>query len=388
MARNIVIGIDVGTTATRVAVCEFVRGENYPRVLGIGMSPSLSLRHGYITNVEDAVKSIKKAVISAEESSGIKIKKAFVSIGGISLESISGSGTAVISKADGEITTLDVSKAITESEESIKIPNKKIIHVIPVSYKIDGKDVPGRPEGMRGIKIEVKTLFITCLEQHLDDLVTAITLAGIEVIDVIASPLAESQVALSERQKAAGSALVNIGSETLSVSVFENNVVQALKIFSIGSTDITNDIALGLKISLEEAEGLKIGSLIKEYPKKKLDQIIEARLSDIFELVENYLKKIKRNGLLPAGVILSGGGSNITGIEEHAKNLLKLPAKIASSENLGPKNKLRDPAWLVSIGLCHAEKRGGHNFGENSSLTKPLQEILNFFRSIGGQLMP
>ncbi len=387
MTRNIVIGIDVGTTATRVAVCEFVRNENFPRILGYGQAPEIGLRHGYITNIDDAARSIKKAVGLAEENSGIKIKRAFISIGGLSLESIITLGSAVISRADGEVTTLDVSKAISESEGILKIPNKKIIHVIPVSYKIDGKDVLGRPEGMKGIKLEVKTLFVTCLEQHLDDLVTATALAGVEVIDVLAAPLAEAQAALSDRQKTAGSILVNIGSETVSLSVYENNVIQALRVFSIGSTDITNDIALGLKISLEEAEGLKIGSLIRDYPKKKLDQIIEARLSDIFELVENYLKKIKRNGLLPAGIILSGGGSSIPGTEGHARDFLKLPAKIATADNLGPKNKLRDPSWFVALGLCLAEGHRGRGSSANHS-NKPLEEIKNFFRSLGSQLMP
>jgi cell division protein FtsA len=387
MIKNIAVGIDVGTHTTRVVVCEFVKGENTPRILGMGYSPSKGLRHGYVTNTGDAAKSIRRAVADAEKASGIKIKRAYVSIGGISLESASGAGSAVVSRADGEVTALDVSKALTESEESLKIPNKKIIHAIPTLYKLDGKEIHGRPEGMKGVKLEIKTLFITCLEQHLEDLIAAAGEAGIDIIDVIASPLAESLVVLNEKQKAAGCILVDIGAETVSIAVFENGAAQALHVFSIGSTDITNDIALGLKIPLEEAEGLKIGSIIRDYPKKKLDQIIEARLSDVFELIENYLKKIKRNGLLPAGVVMTGGGSNISMIEDLSRDFLKLPSKIGAAEIFSSaKGKIRDSSWFVALGLTMAQK----DFSEAypSSVGAGLRSVKNFFKSITDQLLP
>jgi len=387
MIKNIAVGIDIGTHTTRVVVCGFNKGEATPRILGTGMASSRGLRHGYVVNTEEATKCITRAVIEAEKSSGIKIKRAFISIGGISLGSSSGVGSAVISRADGEVTALDVNKALEESEINLKITNKKIIHIIPTLYKLDGKEVLGKPEGMKGVKLEVKTLFVTCLEQHLDDLVATISQAGIEVTDVIASPLADSLVVLNEKQKTAGCILVDIGAETVSVAVFENGAAQALHVFSIGSTDITNDIALGLKIPLEEAEGLKIGSIIRDYPKKKLDQIIEARLSDVFELIENYLKKIKRNGLLPAGIIMTGGGSNIATIEELSKNFLKLPSKLGVAELFNnSKIKIRDSSWFVALGLCLAQKdsvetySGNRNQGGNS--------LKNFFKSIGNQLLP
>src|SRR3990172_7336719 len=387
MIKNIAVGIDVGTHTTRVVVCEFGKGDKAPRILGLGETSSRGLRKGYVTNIEEAGKSIRRAVTEAEKNSGIKIKRAYVSVGGISLESISGFGSAVVSRADGEVTTLDVNKALSESEDGLKIPNKKIIHVIPTIYKLDGKEVLGKPEGMKGVKLEIKTLFVTCLTQHLDDLVAAISLSGVEVIDVIASPLATSLIVLNEKQKTAGCILVDIGAETVSIAIFENGAIQALHVFSIGSTDITKDNALGLKIPLEEAEGLKIGSIIRDFPKKKLDQIIEARLSDVFELIENYLKKIKRNGLLPAGVIMTGGRSNISTIEELSKNFLKLPSKLGVAELFNnSKIKIRDSSWFVALGLCLAQKdsvetySGNRNQGGNS--------LKNFFKSIGNQLLP
>ena len=387
MAKNIAVGIDIGTHTTRVVVCEFVKGEIAPRILGTGMAHSRGLRHGYVVNIEDAGKGISRAAAEAEKNSGIKIKRAYVSIGGISLDATSGTGSAVISRADGQVTALDVNKAMEESENNLKIPNKKIIHVIPTIYRLDGKEVLGKPEGMKGVKLEIKTLFVTCLEQHLDDLAAAVSIAGIEVIDVIASPLSSSLVVLSDKQKTAGCILVDIGAETVSIAVFENGTVQALHVFSIGSTDITNDIALGLKIPLEEAEGLKIGSIIRDYPKKKLDQIIEARLSDVFELIENYLKKIKRSGLLPAGVIMTGGGSNISMIEELSKNFLKLPSKLGTADIFqNSKVKVRDSSWFVALGLCLAQRNSTETYA--SSRNQGGNSLKNFFKSIGNQLLP
>jgi len=387
MIKNIAVGIDVGTHTTRVVVCEFGKGDKAPRILGLGETSSRGLRKGYVTNIEEAGKSIRRAVTEAEKNSGIKIKRAYVSVGGISLESISGFGSAVVSRADGEVTTLDVNKALSESEDGLKIPNKKIIHVIPTIYKLDGKEVLGKPEGMKGVKLEIKTLFVTCLTQHLDDLVAAISLSGVEVIDVIASPLATSLIVLNDKQKTAGCILVDIGAETVSIAIFENGAIQALHVFSIGSTDITNDIALGLKIPLEEAEGLKIGSIIRDFPKKKLDQIIEARLSDVFELIENYLKKIKRNGLLPAGVIMTGGGANISMIEELSRKFLQLPSKLGTAEILnGTKSKLRDSSWFVALGLSMAQRGQTENY--SGSVGSGLRSVRNFFKSITNQLLP
>jgi cell division protein FtsA len=351
--RNITVGIDLGTSITRVVVAEKAKGNLMPVVLGVGTSPSNGLRHGYITDIDAASLIIKKAVKEAEKNSGVKIKNALVSIGGISLKTDFGVGTSIISRADTEVTDLDIQKAIKASEQSFNIPNRKILFKNPLSFKIDGKEIYGRPEGMKGVKLEVRMLFISASSQHIDDLVSACIDAGIEPLDIIPSPIAASAVALNSKQKTVGVGLVNIGAETVSIIVYEENKVIGAHVFSIGSTDITNDIALGLKISLEEAETIKLGGMIGNHTKKKLDEIIEARLSDIFELVESYLKKIKRSELLPAGVVLTGGGSSLSIIEEFAKNELRLPIKIGTAEiATALKGKMRDSAWFVSYGLA------------------------------------
>ena len=359
MSRNIAVGIDIGTYQIKVVVAsnDGEKDNGLPSIIGAGFAESKGMRHGYIINHSDVIKSLKKAIAQAEKTSGMKIKKAYLSLGGIGLNGIVSHGSIIISKADSEITDLDAKNVLATAESEIPKSfsiNKKVIQSIPISYKVDGKKILGRPIGMKGSKFEVKALFIMCLEQHLNDLVESVEKAGIEVLDVMASPLAASIVNLTKTQKIAGCVLANIGSETVSIVVIENNIPISLEIFPIGGIDITNDIALGLKIPLEEAERLKLKADSEpQYPRKKLDEIIAARLSDIFELIETHLKKIGRSGLLPAGIVLTGGGSGIEIIEDLAKSSLKLPSKVASVsfERNGKKEQLKDASWSVAYGL-------------------------------------
>jgi len=387
MIRNISVGIDVGSSMTRVIVGEFFKGEKNPKIIGVGESETSGLRHGYIVDPSQATTSVRNAVAMAEKSSGIKIKRAFISVGGVSLRGELSSGSAIISKADGEVTSLDINKALLECEDSLNLNNKKIVQVFHLSSKLDGREVLGRLEGMRGTKLEIKALFVTYSIQHLEDLVEVLEKAGVETIDVIASSLAISQIVLSEKQKIVGVALVNIGHQTTSLSVFENGLLISVQTFSIGGTDITNDIALGFKIPLETAEKLKRGNVEDSFSKKKLDEIIEARLSDIFELVGNHLKKIKRDELLPAGVIFTGGGANIEGIEELSKSILKLPAERGETDIFGNlKTKLRDSSYFTAVGLVvSGRESGGYS---NSSLKNIFKDLKNTIKSSIKQLMP
>ncbi len=353
--KNIAVGIDIGTHQIKVIVAE-ANPNGLPIVLATSCVESKGIRHGYVENISEATASLKNAIKVAKEESGMEIKEAYLSIGGIGLGSIFSHGSAVISKADQEVTELDVNKSIKSSETGIPqsmIMNRRIIYTIPLAHKIDGKISLGSPIGARGSKLESRTLFITCIEKHFHDLIRVTEEAGISVIDVTASPIAGSTVTLNKAQKNAGCVLANIGAETVSIVVYENSIPISLEIFSIGSNDITNDIALGLKISLEEAEQVKIDPT-HNYSKKRLEEIIVARLSDIFELIENHLKKIGKNGLLPAGIIFTGEGSKISPIEELAKVYLKLPSKV-SGALVGSQDKgiqIQDPKWSTAYGLC------------------------------------
>ncbi|MBI5005027.1 MAG: cell division protein FtsA [Candidatus Lloydbacteria bacterium] len=353
MSRLIATGIDVGTAFIRVVVAEQKKGDTSTKILGVGIAESKGMRHGYVVNPKETSKSIRAAIQLAQKNAKVPIKSAFVSMSGISLSAALSQSSVIISKADGEITDIDIKKVISTAEEKLDDKNQQLLHSIPLRFMIDGKEILGRPNGLRGIKFEAKMLCITSLSQHADDLVNVIQDSGIAVEDIMAAPIAASLVTLSRQQKTAGCVLANIGSETVSICVFENNLPVSLEVFPIGSTDITNDIALGLKISLDEAERIKLGDTVHAYSEKRLNEIIEARLSDIFELIEAHLRKIRRNGLLPAGIVLTGGGVSLRNIADLAKISLKLPAQIAEPQyavNSG--HQIHDSSWAVAYGLC------------------------------------
>lgn len=357
--RSIVTGIDIGTYQVKVVIASTheLNEKGFPRVLGTGIAETKGIRHGYVVNADEVAKSIHMAVKNAERVAKHKIKRAFVSIGGIGLGTITSTCATIVTRADSEITSLDIQKLHQQCEKDIPqniILNKKIIHQIPIQYKIDGKPVLGRPEGMKANRLEVKMMYITCLEHHVSDILQAVESAGIDVQDVMASPIAASLVTLSKTQKIAGCVLANIGAETVSIAVFENNIPISLEVFPIGSTDITNDIALGLKVPLEEAEQIKVGAITStSYPRKKLEDIIYARLTDIFELIEAHLKKIGRSGLLPAGIVITGGGSGLGTVDDFAKAALRLPARIGTIfTSTQEKENFKDSSWAVAYGLC------------------------------------
>lgn len=357
MRDRIIAGIDVGTYQVKVVVVKNAKKRNsqaLPQIIGTGYAESRGLRNGYIINEPDVARSVRSAVMQAEKAAGVEIKKAYVSIGSIGLDEIFSHGEVITSRADSEITQADLDKAMQDSEERVQehIPNRKILHAIPLAFSVDGEHVMGRPHGLKGTKLEVESLFITTFEQHLNDLVNTIESVGITIEDVMAAPLAASFVMLTKAQKRAGCVLANVGAETVSIAVFENSIPVSLKVFPIGSNDITNDIALGLKIPLEEAEKIKRGGMTStNYSKKKLDEIIASRLSDIFELIDAHLKKIKRDGLLPAGIIITGGGSGLASIQDLARAELQLPSRIATLDP-AQNGKVRDASWAVAYGLC------------------------------------
>jgi cell division protein FtsA len=356
--NNFVTGIDIGTYHVKVVIAEAPDSpREAPRVLGTGYAESRGLKQGYIISTGDISRSIAAAVAQASKAARVKVKRAYLSVGGVGLDEAFSRGEAVVERGDSEITDRDIPRAIRASEQALSpaaLMNRKIIHTIPLRYFVDGARVLGRsPAGMKGMKLAVETLFITCLERHVNDLVEAVEAAGVEVEDVVASPLAASFVALNKMQKRVGCVLANVGSETLSVVVFEDTMPVSVKVFPVGSSDITNDIALGLRISPEEAEQLKQGAVLgAPYSKRKVEDIVSRRVSDMFKLIEAHLKKIGKNDLLPAGIILTGGGSSVATMTDLAKAVLRLPSRTAVlAEGPAAKMQLRDGSWAVAYGL-------------------------------------
>lgn len=365
MSSNIIVGLDIGTSTIRTVICRASQTGHSPEVLAYSDAPAFGLRHGYITNHQDAVKSIRRSIKSAEKAlGGVSVKKVFLGAGGIGLSSFVSTGAVMITRADSEITQQDLEDAVLQAREQLPlqyIQNRRILHESPIDFFIDGQQVLGHPVGLKGVRLEAKILFITLLEPHIQGLIEVVEDAGYEIIDVVAAPLAASFVSLTKAERIAGCLLVNIGSETLSIIVYSDDKPVSLEVFQIGGNDITNDIALGLQVSLEDAEVIKKDHDRGEnhgFSKKKLDDIVSARLSDMLDLVETHLKRIGKNGMLPAGIIITGGGSRITTVEDVAKAYLKLPSKIGKINCLTDEKtcennvKIKDATWAVSYGLC------------------------------------
>lgn len=378
----------MGSAKTRVLVAEILKGEKNPKIIGVGESDTEGIKHGYITNVSLASESIRKAVEMAEKSSELKIKKASIALGGFTLLGEKSSGSSIVSKADGEVTFLDIEKAIEDAENNLKSDNKKIIKTIPLLFKLDGQEVLGDPEGMKGTKLEIDTLFITYSSQHFEKLLDALTEIGVEPIEIIPANYSASDIVLSKKDKMLGAVLVNIGSHTLTVSVFENEKMISLQTFPIGSSSVINDIALGMKVSLEKAEDFLFNGVDSSQTRKKLEEIIEARVSDFFTVVTKHLRKVNRNEVLPAGAVFIGGGSKINNLEKMSTDTLSLPSRIGITEmfNSSTKTKLRDPSWFCVLGLLNAEK-DNYDYS-NNSYAGLWKNIKNTIKSSIKQLMP
>lgn len=389
MPRRIAAGIDIGTHQTKVVVVEEVSdGKAHEvRIIGTGLAPSAGLRHGYVVDIEDVAASVKMARRQAENAARVPIKNAFLAIGGISLDEARGTGACMISRADAEVTDLDLDRALENARQVAEgqFLNRRVLHEIPVEFRVDGNKALGDPVGMKGTRLEGDYLFITCLAAHADALVSAVENADIEVLDVMASPLAGSYVTLTKDQKMKGCVLANIGAETLSIVVYDENVPVSLKVFPTGGSSITDELALGFRVSLEDAERIKMGRLSgSEYPRKRVDEIIASRFKGMFELVDKHLKTLGKRGNLPAGIILSGGASGQGSVTDIAKGSLALPSRIADLQ-VPPDAKIKDATWAVAYGLAlwgltgetDSPRRGGISVkGLQKSAVKFLRQFL------------
>ena len=394
MKQQITIGIDIGTSMTRVVAC-IDDNTGLPKIAASSSVDTRGMRHGYITNREEVLLGLKRAVQEVEKEIGTRIKTAAIAIGGVGISSEYAIGMSIATRADGIISKFDIEKAIQDAETHIDLKNKTILHSFPILFKVDGRELPTRPEGITGVKLEVKTLFVTCFQQHLDDLLTVAQEAGIRITGFTATPIATQKLLLTDLQRNFGCTLIDIGAETVSVSVFENNTLTSLFVFAIGSLDITKDIALGLRVTPEEAESIKLGTVsFQSGSKKKLDEIIEARLSDIFELIDKYFKKIGRSGLLPAGAIIVGGGSRLQLVDSVAKQMLRIPVKVAHVDVPGTKGTVKDNRLLVaySIAVGNEEPQqgtvGGGKIRRSSSTSGDGDGIIDTIKAFFKQLIP
>lgn len=373
--RGARVGIDIGTTTVTTLVA---RGEKDAkiRVLGVGSAPSAGLRRGVVVDAEETARSLRHSVEEASRASGMAIRSASVAVGGAHVGSFLTRGFIAVSRADGEITEEDVARVIQSSENAIpRSPNREVIHVIPRAFKVDGEGGIANPVGMVGMKLEVEALVIDGAKSALQNVARACDLAGVEVEDWRSGILAAAEVLLSKQQKELGVILLDLGAGTSDFAIFEEGRVVDVGSIPIGGGHITSDIAIGLRTQVAIAEEIKLrhaqafsdGSrpikrdVIRltdfvegdpsEFATRDLAEIVNARLSDIFELTGKALRKVGRVGLLPGGIVLTGGVTDTTGIQDLARHELKLPAEVAKAISLDAITDVLPTRFAIPLGL-------------------------------------
>lgn len=381
-------GIDIGTHYIKVVVAAPPTSNDSPmQILATATSASKGMRHGYIVDTKEVTRAIHDAVHRASQAARVPIKGARIAMGGISLEEVHSQADITLTASGGIVTDHEIERVLAESEKraSTRLNNRTVVHVIPLEYRLDGIPVQGRPIGLQGTKLSADTLLVTMLAQHHDDLIDAVEAAGVEVEGVMASPLAASLVTLSKAQKTAGVVLANIGAETLAIVVFDNDIPISLKVFPIGSSEITHSIALTFQVPLAEAEQLKRGAVTgSTISSVKMSAVVSARLKDMFTLVNAHLKSIKRDRLLPAGIVITGGGAGLGATADIAKAALKLPSQIGLPM-MSARVSTLDATWAVALGLCrwgYAEDRIGRQHPLGDIIGRMIDAVKNALRSL------
>lgn len=375
MAKNkLITAIDIGSSSIKSLIAEDPGDHEQVRVIGIGTAPSLGLRKGSVVNVEEVANSISQSVEQCEKMAGVDVSRAVISIDGSEIFTQNSKGVVAIGKADGEVTEDDIERVIQAAKTISIPPNREIIHISPRSYRLDDQDKIKDPLGMNGVRLEVDALIIESSVPHIKNLTKSVYQAGIEIDEIVLEPLAAAKAILSKQQKELGTALINFGGSTTSLAVFEESELIHAAVIPVGSNHITNDVAIGLRTSIEVAEKVKLEygrAISREINKKdeidlsKIDsneegvvshhhvaEIIEARMEEIFSMINKELKSIGKAGLLPGGAVLTGGGAKLPQLVELAKETLRLPAQVGYPTRLGGVlNRVDDPSFATAIGL-------------------------------------
>ncbi|MGI9057677.1 MAG: cell division protein FtsA [Ktedonobacteraceae bacterium] len=373
MQERVIVGIDVGTTNICVLVGELDR-DGKLNIVGVGTCPSQGLRRGVVVNIEETVTSIAAALDRAERLSGKKITTAYVGIAGSHIASENSKGFVAISPSHRDIIQNDISRAI-EVARAIAIPaNREVIHVIPRGYVVDGQEGIKNPIGMSGFRLEVETHIITGAVSSIHNLIKCVHKARVEIEDLVLEPLASSEAVLVDGETDLGVALVDIGGGTTDIAVFSDGAIWQTVVLPIGGNLITSDIAIGLRLPFGVAEELKVTyghcdpSTIADddmielaqfmpdcddlVPRKLLAEIIQARVEELFEMVHEEIRKSGYDGLLPAGLVLTGGTAELPGIQSLAGQILDLPTRIGSPLGLhGLSDSISRPAYATAVGL-------------------------------------
>jgi len=365
---NIIVGLDVGTTKICVVVGEVIN--NKIEILGVSSSPSTGLRKGVVVNIEATVNSIRKAVETAESVSGVEINSVYVGISGGHIKGINSIGASGV--RGKEVTNDDVERVI-DSAKAVYVPlDREVLHVIPTGYTIDGLNGIKDPVGMIGTRLEAKVYILTGAITSVQNLLKCCEKAGLEVIDIVFEPLASAEAILTEEEKELGVAVVDIGGGTTDVILYRDGWLRHTSVLAVGGNHFTNDIAVGLGISINEAEKIKkkyghaVLTAIDEYeeikilrsgeivviPRLQLCEIIYPRTEELIEIINNELKACSGYEIASSGVVLTGGGSLLSGIDVLAADIFGLPVRIGMPSKIyGQKEITGNPMYSTGIGL-------------------------------------
>lgn len=403
--EQVYIGLDIGSTKVCCVVGLQEEGSARPSIIGVGTSPTNGMRRGVVVDIEETVSSITAAVDEAERISGIAIDRATISIDGANVTSMNSKGVIAVGRADQEITIEDLRRA-EEAATAVHLPpNREILQVFPRSYTVDGQVNIKDPVGMNGVRLEVEAHIITGATPAIKNLNRSIYQAGIDIEGQVLVPLAAARAVLSKRQKELGVAVVDIGGGTTGIAVYEEGDVLYSSVLPIGAAHITNDLAIGLRTNVDIAEKVKLRYAKAEHykssssekirieelegddvlvSKRELSKIVTARLDEIFQMIRNELRQVSKDVMLPAGIVLTGGGAKLEGIEEYAREALKLSVVIGKPEGFsGMVDKISDPAYAAPVGLMMENMSyGGQTDKTNAKLGATVDKIKQTLRNL------
>lgn len=419
MKDDIIAGLDIGSTAIRLVIGQRISGPagEELQIIGAVSGPTAGVNRGIVNSIEETTSSISAVLEKAERLVGVPINRVWVSINDPHIKCERSKGVIAVGRSDGEIGENDVNRAI-EAARALAVPvNYEILHVIPIKFSVDNQSDVKDPIGMNGIRLEVETLIVQGLSTQIKNLTKAIYRTGLEIEDLVLAPLAAAEAVMSSKQKELGVSLVNLGSSTTSLAVYEERNLIHTAVLPIGAEHITSDLAIGLRCPINLAERIKkeygsaivqiddknddidITQLVEEeevnddidsVSKKYISEIINARIEEIFEKIDNEFKKIDRSGMLPAGVIFVGGGSELEGLVESAKKKLRLPAAIGVAKNINVViDKVRNPDFLIALGLViWGNNVSDGDFSSSGKIKKNLNGILDKTKGFFNRIIP
>jgi cell division protein FtsA len=368
--RSIVSSIDVGTTKICTTISE-ASNDNVVRIVGVGVTPSHGLHKGLVVNIRDAKEAIRDSVRKAEQACNYKVESAFVGVTGRHVDSVNNRGVVAITRNDKLVRPDDLKRVLTTAQ-SVNVPNdRRLLHVIPRGYTVDGQVGVKNPVGMHGFRLDVETHIVTAAATSVQNLVKCIRGIGVDIDDLVLEPLASSEAVLTQDEKEVGVIIADIGGGTTDICVFKDGSIWHSAILPVAGYQLTRDVAIGLGLPFEVAEEMKkrYGSVMPVYESKMeagspisedghgisyqdLCDIIRARIEEILRLILLEMPRSDYESLVPAGLVLTGGSSNLSGIETLGRDILKLPVRVGVPGHVsGITDVVCDPAYATSVGL-------------------------------------